>query len=239
MNSTQVLQSIRVALGFEAEPSKFESALLKDGTEIRWEGDLSVGTSIMVVTAEGEIPAPDATHELEDGTLVTTQNGSVTEVVNPTLEQPEAMAETEDVVEETIQQPAVLEEVAAVVDQMTPEQITPEMASEIAVEVVSQIVETIDSAPEAAPVIEAMRKVKEMRKMQYAKPFPEVNEEAEALRAEIATLKDGLRKLVAVVEQFAAMPTHEPVKAPHTSSKKSSQEEQLMKFANALNNIKK
>ena len=34
--------------------------------------ELAVGTAIMVETAEGDIPAPDATHELEDGTLITT-----------------------------------------------------------------------------------------------------------------------------------------------------------------------
>jgi myosin heavy subunit len=43
----------------------------------------------MVETAEGDILAPDATHEIEDGTLVTTLDGVVTEIVKPEMETPE------------------------------------------------------------------------------------------------------------------------------------------------------
>ena len=63
-----------------AKIEKFESAKLKDGTEIMWDGDLSEGTAIMVVTDGNQMPAPDATHELEDGTMVTTVGGLVTKI---------------------------------------------------------------------------------------------------------------------------------------------------------------
>lgn len=62
------------------------SATLTDGTVIKWEGELAVGTAILVETAEGDIPAPDGTHEVEGGTLVTTVGGVVTEIVEPTQE---------------------------------------------------------------------------------------------------------------------------------------------------------
>ena len=63
-----------------AKIEKFESAKLKDGTEIMWDGDLSEGSAIMVVTDGNQMPAPDATHELEDGTKITTVGGLVTAI---------------------------------------------------------------------------------------------------------------------------------------------------------------
>lgn len=90
MNAKETLKQVRTLLGFEEEKSiSFETAMLKDGTIVKWEGELSVGTIVMVETAEGDIPAPNATHELEDGTLVTTLDGVVTEIVKPEMEAPE------------------------------------------------------------------------------------------------------------------------------------------------------
>lgn len=63
-----------------AKIEKFESAKLKDGTEIMWDGELAEGTAIMVVTDGNQMPAPDATHELEDGTMVTTVGGLVSKI---------------------------------------------------------------------------------------------------------------------------------------------------------------
>lgn len=85
-----------------AKVEKFESAKLKDGTEIMWDGDLSEGAALMVVAADGnQMPAPDATHELEDGTMVTTVGGLVTAIegasVISEVETPEEMAAAPDV----------------------------------------------------------------------------------------------------------------------------------------------
>lgn len=64
-----------------AKIEKFNSAKLADGTEVMWEGDLSEGSAIMVVSEDGnQMPAPDAVHELEDGTKVTTVGGLVTAI---------------------------------------------------------------------------------------------------------------------------------------------------------------
>jgi preprotein translocase subunit YajC len=64
-----------------AKVEKFEKAKLADGTVIMWEGELSEGTAIMVVSEDGnQMPAPDAKHELEDGTMVTTVGGLVTAI---------------------------------------------------------------------------------------------------------------------------------------------------------------
>jgi len=59
----------------------FIDAKLIDGTEIKVEGDSLVqGAKVVVKTAEGEIPAPDGTHELEDGTKVRTVGGVIEQI---------------------------------------------------------------------------------------------------------------------------------------------------------------
>lgn len=69
-----------------AKIEKFESAKLKDGTEIMWDGELSEGAALMVVTDGNHMPAPDAVHELEDGTIVTTVGGLVTKIEGAKME---------------------------------------------------------------------------------------------------------------------------------------------------------
>lgn len=85
MNAKETLKEIRIMLGFSDEPVAVEmaTATLTDGTIIEWEGELAIGTAVFVQTAEGNIPAPDATHEVEGGTLITTVGGLVTEIVEP------------------------------------------------------------------------------------------------------------------------------------------------------------
>lgn len=88
MDSKSLIQEIRSMLKFNDAPESVEmaSAVLTDGTVIKWEGELAVGTAILVETAEGDIPAPDGTHELENSTLVTTVGGIVSEIVEPSPE---------------------------------------------------------------------------------------------------------------------------------------------------------
>ena len=92
---------LRVLLGLEAaapmpeEPKKEEKMMgegkLKDGTMVTYD-ELEVGYPLMVVTEQGTNPAPDGTHEMQDGTKVSTVNGLITEII-PAL--PIAPAETE------------------------------------------------------------------------------------------------------------------------------------------------
>lgn len=59
----------------------FNDAKLADGTLVQWEGDLAEGTALMVIDTDGNTtPAPDAIHELEDGTEVYTTGGLVTRI---------------------------------------------------------------------------------------------------------------------------------------------------------------
>jgi hypothetical protein len=67
----------------------FVDAKLVDGTAIKVSGEgLVEGAKVMVVTEEGEIPAPDGVHELEDGTKVETKEGLIVKI-EEMLEEPE------------------------------------------------------------------------------------------------------------------------------------------------------
>ena len=60
----------------------FVDAKLVDGTVIKVEGEsLAEGAKVVVVTADAEVPAPDGTHELEDGTKVETKDGVIVKVI--------------------------------------------------------------------------------------------------------------------------------------------------------------
>ena len=56
----------------------FLDAKLADGTQIKVEGDSLVeGAKVVVITEQGEVPAPDGVHELEDGSKVQTIDGII------------------------------------------------------------------------------------------------------------------------------------------------------------------
>lgn len=62
----------------------FLEAKLVDGTVVKVEGDSLVeGAAVKVVSDQGEIPAPDGVHELEDGTKVEVKDGIVVSVKAP------------------------------------------------------------------------------------------------------------------------------------------------------------
>ena len=68
----------------------FVDAKLVDGTAIKVSGEgLVEGAKVMVVTEEGEIPAPDGIHELEDGTKVETKEGIIAKIEEAVAEAPE------------------------------------------------------------------------------------------------------------------------------------------------------
>lgn len=104
-SAIQEIKSLMVQFGFlkneEAEVVKeiFIDAKLVDGTDIKVEGDsLIEGAKVSVVTAEGEIPAPDGVHEIEDGTKVETKDGIIAKIEEaiseaPAMEAPESEVE--------------------------------------------------------------------------------------------------------------------------------------------------
>jgi hypothetical protein len=81
MNAKEALKEIRVMLGMEpkAEATSIElaEATLVDGTVVKVEGELEEGKSLVVVTEEGDVPAPEGVHETSDGKLITVDASGV------------------------------------------------------------------------------------------------------------------------------------------------------------------
>ena len=78
----------------------FVDAKLVDGTQIKVEGEsLMEGAKVVVVMADGEVPAPDGVHELEDGTKVETKEGVIARIEEKVeeAEKPEIEIELADV----------------------------------------------------------------------------------------------------------------------------------------------
>jgi len=105
-SAIQEIKSLMVQFGFlkneETEIVKeiFLDAKLVDGTAIKVEGDSLVeGAKVVVVTEEGEIPAPNGRHEISDGTIVETAEGVISKIEEkleePEMEKPEAEVEIE------------------------------------------------------------------------------------------------------------------------------------------------
>lgn len=81
-----------------ADAQKFVEATLVDGTVVSVEPAVEVGAVVSVIGEGGEqLPAPDGSHELQDGTLIVTEGGLIVEIVAVTeapAEPAEAAAET-------------------------------------------------------------------------------------------------------------------------------------------------
>lgn len=93
MEAQEAIKKIKIALGME-KPEEFKEAKLADGvTIVTWEGELE-GAELMLVTEEGKIPAPDGSHTLESGEIVTVADGKVISVESA-KEEKEEEAEVE------------------------------------------------------------------------------------------------------------------------------------------------
>lgn len=97
MTKSEALSKIKNLLFGE---QKFEQAKLEDGTIVMWEGELATGTALFVIAEDGtQLPAPDAEHKLEDGSIVSTVGGLVVTVTPAEAEEKEEV-EVEDKKEE-------------------------------------------------------------------------------------------------------------------------------------------
>ena len=117
-SAIQEIKSLMVQFGFlkneEAGIVKesFLDAELVDGTKIKVEGDsLIEGAKVVVVTEEGEIPAPNGRHEISDGTIVETAEGVISKIEQmieePEMEKPKAEVEIEVSKEEKMESEVV------------------------------------------------------------------------------------------------------------------------------------
>lgn len=122
-NFKAIMDSIReLKATFSAKTEAFNDAVLEDGTQISYEGELIVGTAVFVVTETEQVPAPEGTHalggEMTGVSIVVDANGIVTEVIDTRADasgdQPVAASEEE--APATIQQSMSAEDVESIVN---------------------------------------------------------------------------------------------------------------------------
>lgn len=92
---------------------EFAEATLADGTtKIYWDGDLAVGTKVYLLDAEGnQIPAPEGSHTLEDGTnIVLGTEGEILEVAERASEEMAEQVEVDPATGMPIETPETMEE---------------------------------------------------------------------------------------------------------------------------------
>ena len=159
MNAKETLKEIRTMLGFSDEPVAVElaTATLTDGTVITYEGELAIGTAIFVQTAEGDIPAPDATHEVEGGLLVTTVAGLVTEIVEPEVEIEVEVASEEFATmtafnEVVAKMETAIAELTAKVESLTASNNTHKEAMSKAIDLIEKVADLPSDEPTKVPV---------------------------------------------------------------------------------------
>lgn len=90
-------EEIKMRFNDEPVPAQFGELTLVDGTIVKYEGDAPMeGAPLIVVTPEGEVPAPDGVHETDSGLLISTQDGVIVSIEEKEMEAPvveEAAAE--------------------------------------------------------------------------------------------------------------------------------------------------
>ena len=145
-NAISEIKSIMKKFGF-LKMENFLDAKLEDGTVVRVEGEeLIEGAAVFVVTEEGDVPAPDAIHTLEDWTKVETKEGVVVKIEKP------------EVLEEEVEEEVKEEEKVEMEEEIVTE--VPEEVAVVAEPVVEAIVEAI------IPVLEEVKALAdEMKKM--------------------------------------------------------------------------
>jgi hypothetical protein len=84
MTGKEAIEKIKAVLGFESQKATFKNAKLSDGNIISYEGDLAVGTIVMLVDDSGSmLPLPIGDYVLEDGTTfsVVNETGAIDNII--------------------------------------------------------------------------------------------------------------------------------------------------------------
>lgn len=178
------IKSLMVKFGF----LKTEMAKLVDGTEIKVEGDeLVEGAAVYVVTEEGDVPAPDGVHELEDGTKVETAEGLIKSVEK--IEMEDESEEAPEGVEEVQMEEEIVEE-EKVEEESMEEEIKEEIKDEVAEKLEEEdSIEVEDSDAAAEKIVEVIVPILE----------------------HVKSLEEELKKMKASFEAFRNQPAGSPV----------------------------
>lgn len=113
MTAKDAIKQIKVMLGVDVpvetvetesvveETTELASAKLVDGTEVYCENDFAEGEQLFVVTEEEKIPAPEGSHELEDGRIISVDAEGKIMSVEAKVEEEESVTEEAEFETET------------------------------------------------------------------------------------------------------------------------------------------
>ena len=129
MNANEAINKIKLMLGLNEETTpaipeptietvELAESTLVDGTVVRVDGEFEPGKAIVVVTEDGDVPAPDGAHETTDGLIVTTEGGVIVSIEEKAAE--EAPVEEETVVVEEASAEFSEDFVNSIVDTLKP-----------------------------------------------------------------------------------------------------------------------
>lgn len=182
----------------EATEQSFGSIMTADGElELTYEGEeLAQGLAIFVVTADGNIPAPDGEHMLEGDITIVTADGKI-----------EAIKETEAPAEELEEEEIVSEEMAEHGDE---EEKMEEPVEAIAEAVTEEVVEEVSDAVEAAIDEEIVSAVAEA-----------VKEVVEEMTKDV---EERMKEMEEKLSKFSSAPASEKTIASSFSKKSKSEE---------------
>lgn len=182
MNIKEKIAEARKLIAQFTAAFKFADYKLEDGTIVRVDGELAIGTAVFVIDAEGQlIPAPDGVHSLPEVGEVTTEGGMITVV-------PEVAAVVEEEYMEPADAAAAVEAVAEVVTDIAPE------AEEEAVAIATDVVGMIQSRLEVLEVA-----VEEMKQAMQASRA--------ASASSLATFSTAIKHIADAVEAIKAEPS--------------------------------
>jgi len=149
----------------EVVEHSFEDAKLVDGTIVRIEPAIEVGATVEVISEDGEtLAAPDASHELESGSVIRTEGGIIVEVLEAEAPAEEEEAKEEEKEEEMAAEPAFdsdkfKEDILGAVSELIKSEIdsaafaSKKNVDEVteAVSMVTDIIEKMAATPKSAP----------------------------------------------------------------------------------------
>ena len=128
----------------DASTHSFGELKTADGQlTLSYEGEeLSEGLDVFVVTADGNVPAPDGDHALESGVTISVAEGKITAITESPIVAEETVVETEMAEDVSMPETAVAEEVIAAVS----EEVAAVVEEAISEEVVAAVTEAVSAA---------------------------------------------------------------------------------------------
>lgn len=188
----------------------FSEVVAKDGSILKYEGDLKAGTALFVSTPDGDVAVPDGVVELEDGTMIECAAGVVV-TITPSAEKAKEEAPKEEVAPEA----------------MTVEQMGTALSDLFAkVEALTLSVEEMKGKFAEAPKEDINEKIEEAINNLKA--------------SELAKIGADFKVMAELINEIGDLPVSEPKeKEQNFSSATDKKTKRILELSKSINNLKK